>query len=87
MAKRATKEPKKKAPEKVEEPIFEEAVEEEVQKIPGGKIDEAKYRDAAFQLIAGNLGTGEVWVEKVVAMGLEPEKVLEARLDILLGRK
>ena len=44
------------------------------------------YLDAAFQLIAGKLGAGETWVKNVEALGLDPQKVLEARLDILKGR-
>lgn len=86
MAKRAVKEPKKKIVKEVEEPVFETVPEEKVQEIPGGKNDRDKCLDAAFQLIAGKLGTGEVWVEKVTAMGLDPQKVLEARMDILKGR-
>lgn len=85
MAKRATKE-SKKAAKKVEEPVFETVPEEKVQEIPGGKNDRAKYLDAAFQLIAGKLGAGETWVKNVEALGLDPQKVLEARMDILKGR-
>lgn len=86
MAKRAVKEPKKKIVKEVEEPVFETVPEEKIQEIPGGKNDRDKYLDAAFQLIAGKLGAGETWVKNVEALGLDPQKVLEARMDILMGR-
>lgn len=69
-----------------EEPVPDMESDIPEAKIPGGENDAAVLRDTAFKLIAGELGAGDAWVEKVKAMGLDPTKVLEARMDILLGR-
>lgn len=87
MAKRISKEePKKKVAKKAKKTEIEPKLEAKPQEIPGGKNDRAKYLDAAFDLIAGKLGVGETWVKNVEALGLDPQKVLEARMDILMGR-